>query len=72
VWPADELASGAVLPPYFPMIYTETEHAVVAASSGIVSDQDSWAPIPNHAVLRIDTETLRTAVTAVSPAVPTH
>lgn len=72
VWPADELASGAVLPPYFPMSYTETEHAVVAASSGIVSDQDSWAPIPNDAVLRIDTGTLRTAVTAVSPAVPTH
>ncbi|HEX3648374.1 MAG TPA: class II glutamine amidotransferase [Pseudonocardiaceae bacterium] len=70
VWPADELASGVVLPPYFPMIYTETEHAVVAASSGIVSDQDGWAPIPNHAVLRIETGSLRTAVTGVSPAVP--
>lgn len=69
VWPADELASGAVLPPYFPMIHTETERAVVAASSGIVSNQDGWAPIPNHAVLRIETGSLRTAVTAVSPAV---
>ncbi|HEY1572094.1 MAG TPA: class II glutamine amidotransferase [Pseudonocardiaceae bacterium] len=72
VWPADELAGGAVLPPYFPMIYTETDGAVVAASSGIVSDQDGWAPVPNHTVLRIETGSLRTAATAVSPALSTH
>ncbi|MGH3439391.1 MAG: class II glutamine amidotransferase [Sciscionella sp.] len=54
VWPADDLASGAVLPPYFPMAYRETEDLVAAASSGIVSDADGWAPIPNHAVLSVD------------------
>jgi predicted glutamine amidotransferase len=69
VWPADELASGAVLPPYFPMIHRDTGDAVVVASSGIVSELDGWAPIPNHAVLSVDTNTRRSAVTRVASAV---
>jgi predicted glutamine amidotransferase len=72
VWPADELANGAVLPPYFPMSYTETGDAVVAVSSGIVSNQDGWARIPNHAVLRIDAGSLRTAVVPVAAGIATH
>jgi predicted glutamine amidotransferase len=63
VWPADELASGVPLPPYFPMIHRETADLVVAASSGIVSDPDDWTPIPNHAVLDIDLTTRRTRST---------
>jgi predicted glutamine amidotransferase len=54
VWPADELASGVALPAYFPMLHRVTEDAVVTASSGIVSDPDSWTPVPNHAVFSID------------------
>ncbi|HEX5406987.1 MAG TPA: class II glutamine amidotransferase [Pseudonocardiaceae bacterium] len=69
VWPADELASGVVLPPYFPMIHRDTGDAVVVASSGIVSDLDGWSPIPNHAVLSVDTDTLRSTVTRVPSAV---
>jgi predicted glutamine amidotransferase len=68
VWPADELASGVALPPYFPMIHKVTGDAVVTASSGIVSELDGWLPIPNHAVLRID---LATRVTTVTPVVST-
>jgi predicted glutamine amidotransferase len=71
VWPADELASGAVLPPYFPMIAKYGDGIVAAASSGIVSDVDGWEPIPNHSVLRVDLGTRHTSLTSVSPAVPT-
>ncbi len=70
VWPADELASGVVLPPYFPMIVKETGDLVAAASSGIVSDLDGWRAIPNDAVLRIDLNTRSTTVTPVSSTVP--
>ncbi|HEY3750119.1 MAG TPA: class II glutamine amidotransferase [Pseudonocardiaceae bacterium] len=69
VWPADELAGGGVLPPYFPMIHRDTGDAVVVASSGIVSDLDGWTPIPNHAVLSVDTGTRRSTVTQVASAV---
>lgn len=68
VWPADELASGAVLPPYFPMLYRESAELVVAVSSGIVSDQDGWSAIPNHAVLTVDTATRTTRLAYVPVA----
>lgn len=60
VWPEDELASGIPLPAYFPMIHRVTEDAVLVASSGIVSDPDSWLPVPNHVVLGVDLDTRRT------------
>jgi predicted glutamine amidotransferase len=71
VWPADELASGVVLPAYFPMIVKETADLVVAASSGIVSDLDGWRAIPNHTVLRVDPATRATALTPVASPVST-
>lgn len=71
VWPAEDLASGVVLPPYFPMIHRETDDLVTVASSGIVSDLDGWKPIPNHAVLSTDLTTLTTTVTPVTNPVRT-
>ena len=44
------------------MIHRVTEDTVVAASSGIVSDPDSWWPVPNHVVLGVDLGTRRTTV----------
>lgn len=62
VWPTEELASGVVLPAYFPMIQRQTDDMVVAVSSGIVSNLDGWAPIPNDAVFDVDVATRRTAI----------
>jgi predicted glutamine amidotransferase len=52
VWPA-ELAASA--PAYFPMSYRADTTSVTAVSSGIVDPSDAWRPIPNDAVLRMDT-----------------
>lgn len=66
VWPADEPAE--LLPPYFPMIAKQDDDIVVAVSSGIVSNQDGWLAIPNHAVLTVDVGTRQTVVAPV----PSH
>lgn len=70
VWPADEVAAGGT-PPYFPMIVRRTDDLVAVASSGIVSEPDGWAPVPNDAVLRIDLATRATAITPVTTMVST-
>lgn len=60
VWPADELAAGTV-PPYFPMSYRESDDAVIAVSSGIVSEKDGWTVVPNHSVYTVGVPNRRTA-----------
>lgn len=70
VWPADEVAAGAT-PPYFPMIVRRTDDLVAVASSGIVSELDGWAAIPNDAVLRVDVATRATGITPVTAMVST-
>jgi hypothetical protein len=50
---------------YFDLAYTETDSAVVVASSGWPHDRWTW--LPNRHVLVIDRETLRTKVEPLSP-----
>ena len=50
---------------YFDLAYSETDGAVVVASSGW--PQDGWAWLPNRHVLVIDRETLRTKVEPLRP-----
>jgi predicted glutamine amidotransferase len=69
VWPADELAAGVVAPPYFPLSYREKDDTIVAVSSGIVSNLDGWAAMPNDVVLEIDLATRRTGIAALSGGV---
>jgi predicted glutamine amidotransferase len=66
--PWDGLAArGYTGPPecYFDLAYTETEDAVVVASTGW--PQDGWTVLPNRHVLVVERDTLRVKVEPLSP-----
>jgi predicted glutamine amidotransferase len=66
--PWDGLAArGFTGPPecYFDLAYTETEDAVVVASTGW--PQDGWTVLPNRHVLVVERDTLRVKVEPLSP-----
>jgi predicted glutamine amidotransferase len=66
--PWDGLAArGFTGPPecYFDLAYTETEDAVIVASTGW--PQDGWTVLPNRHVLVVERDTLRVKVEPLSP-----
>jgi hypothetical protein len=65
VWPADEIASGAVLPPYYPLSLRTGPGLVAAVSSGIVQDPTGWDVVPNYTVVTVDLATAALSQTQV-------
>jgi predicted glutamine amidotransferase len=68
VWPADDLASGVVLPKYLPLAYRTRPDQVAVVSSGIVGESPDWRPLANHQVLTIQLQTRKEQLTAITTA----